>query len=71
MQTLEQAPAQHEVAWSNPDGGHYRVVPLEGYEDRDGRICREYRTTATIGGRREEVYGKACRQPDGSWQQAS
>jgi uncharacterized protein YcfJ len=29
-QTLEQAPAQHAVAWSNPDGEHYRVVPLEG-----------------------------------------
>jgi surface antigen len=41
-QTLEQAPAQHAVAWSNPVGGHYRVVPLEGYEDRQGRICRNY-----------------------------
>jgi surface antigen len=66
--TLEQAPAQHEVAWSNPDGGQYRVVPLEGYEDREGRICREYRTTATIAGRRQQLYGAACRQPDGSWQ---
>ena len=70
-QTLEQAPAQHEVAWRNPDGGQYRVVPLEGYEDREGRICRDYRTTATIGGRQQEIYGTACRQPDGSWQRVS
>jgi surface antigen len=70
-QTLEQAPAQHAVAWSNPDGGHYRVVPLEGYEDRQGRICRDYRTTATIEGRQQQLYGTACRQPDGSWQRVS
>ena len=70
-QTLEQAPAQHAVAWRNPDGGQYRVVPLEGYEDREGHICRDYRTTATIGGRQQEIYGTACRQPDGSWQRVS
>jgi surface antigen len=70
-QTLEQAPPQHVVAWSNPDGGHYRVVPLEGYEDRQGRICRDYRTTATIEGRQQQLYGTACRQPDGSWQRVS
>jgi surface antigen len=54
-QTLEHAPAQHGVAWSNPDGGHYRVVPLEGYEDGQGRICRDYRTTATIEGRQQDL----------------
>jgi surface antigen len=70
-QTLEQAPAQHAVAWSNPDGGHYRVVPLEGYEDREGRVCRDYRTTATIAGRHQQFYGTACRQSDGSWQRVS
>ena len=70
-QTLERAPAQHAVAWRNPDGGHYRIVPLEGYEDPQGRICRDYRTTATIGGRQQQLYGTACRQPDGSWQRVS
>jgi surface antigen len=70
-QTLEQAPAQHAVAWSNPGGGHYRVVPLEGYEDGEERICRDYRTTATIEGRQQQLYGTACRQPDGSWQRVS
>jgi surface antigen len=70
-QTLEQAPAQHAVMWSNPDGGHYRVVPLEGYEDSEGRVCRDYRTTATIEGRQQQIYGTACRQPDGSWQRVS
>ena len=54
-QTLEHASAQHVVAWSNPDGGHYRVLPLEGYEEREGRICRDYRTTATIEGRQQQL----------------
>ena len=70
-QTLEQASARQTVAWSNPAGGRYRVVPLEGYEDREGRICRDYRTTATIEGRQRQLYGSACRQPDGSWQRVS
>ena len=30
--------------------------------------CREYTTTAEIDGRMQRVVGKACRQPDGSWQ---
>jgi hypothetical protein len=30
--------------------------------------CREYATTAEIGGRMQRVIGTACRQPDGSWQ---
>jgi surface antigen len=70
-QTLERAPARHAVTWSNPDGGHYRVVPMQGYEDGQGRICRDYRTTAFIEGRQQQLYGTACRQPDGSWQRVS
>lgn len=33
----------------------------------DQRDCREYRTTTTIGGVSQPVYGTACRQPDGTW----
>jgi surface antigen len=67
-QALEQAPAGQSVAWTNPDGGQYRVTPVRTYEAGDGRYCREYQTSAIIGGRKEKVYGTACRQPDGSWQ---
>jgi hypothetical protein len=31
--------------------------------------CREYQTTITIGGKPEKAYGRACRQPDGTWKQ--
>lgn len=33
-----------------------------------GRQCREFLQTVTIGGRSEQAYGTACRQPDGSWE---
>lgn len=53
--------------WRNPDTGNdYRVVPTRTYETAEGP-CREYTVDATIGGRKETVYGTACRQPDGSW----
>jgi surface antigen len=67
-QALEQAPVGQSVSWTNPDGGQYRVTPVRTYQAADGRYCREYQTFATIGGRQEQVYGTACRQPDGSWQ---
>jgi surface antigen len=59
------------ISASNSAGRPDRVVPLEGYEAREGRICRHHRTTATIEGRQQEIYGTACRQPDGSWQRVS
>ncbi len=41
-----------------------RVV---GYDPRRP-YCREYQRAVWIGGRKSEVYGTACLQPDGSWQ---
>jgi hypothetical protein len=32
-----------------------------------GNYCREFNSTAVIGGREVPVYGTMCRQPDGSW----
>jgi hypothetical protein len=29
--------------------------------------CHAYQTTVTVGGVPRQVYGTACRQPDGSW----
>jgi len=55
--------------WHNPDSGNYgSVVPSQAYERRPGEYCREYQQTITVGGRREEGYGTACRRPDGSWE---
>ena len=55
------------TSWQNPDSGNsYTVTPTRTYET-EGEPCREYTVDAYIGGKREEVYGTACRQPDGSW----
>jgi len=68
-QILEYAPNSQPIVWNNPSNVRYEMVPLQTYEDRSGRYCREYQTTARIGGHPQQIYGTACRQPDGSWQQ--
>jgi surface antigen len=66
--SLERAPVGQSVAWQNPDTGHYgTVTPTRTYEAPGGRPCREFQQTITIGGRTEQGYGRACRDPDGSW----
>jgi surface antigen len=53
--------------WQNPDTGNtYTVTPTKTMETSSGP-CREYTIEAMIGGKPEQVYGTACRQPDGSW----
>jgi surface antigen len=68
-QTLEYAQDQQTIQWQNPDThASYNVTPINTYQAGDGRYCREYVTQSRIGGRLQETYGTACRQPDGSWQ---
>ncbi len=68
-QSLEHAEDGQQITWNNPDSStRYQVVPTKTTTMADGRYCREYTTTATVGGKVETVYGRACRQPDGAWQ---
>ena len=70
-QTLEGTPTDQRAAWRNPDtGNEYTVTPTKTYSTSSGP-CREYTTEAMIDGKREVVYGTACRQPDGTWQTAN
>jgi hypothetical protein len=56
------------TTWVNPDtGGSGAVAPVRTFEDAAGQPCREFRQTILIGGRQEQGYGTACRQPDGAW----
>ena len=65
---LEANRTNQPTSWRNPDSGYaYTVTPSRTYETAEGP-CREYTTQAVIGGKRETVYGTACRQSDGSWQ---
>lgn len=36
-------------------------------QDVSESYCREYTKDITVGGKEVEGYGRACRQPDGSW----
>jgi surface antigen len=55
--------------WVNPDTGRSgAVVPVRTFENAQRQPCREFITTIIIGGKEEQGYGTACRQPDGSWQ---
>lgn len=66
--TLETGRSGHTVAWTNPDNGATaNVTPIRTFQTASGQYCREYQTTGTIGGYDEDLYGTACRQPDGSW----
>jgi surface antigen len=67
QRALETAPTGHIVRWRNPDNGNrYYVKPTRTYYHHK-QHCREYTTHALIGGKTQEIYGKACRRPDGSW----
>lgn len=68
-QNAQTAPIGDTITWKNPDNGHHgTVTPVrEGTQNQTGEYCREFQQTVTIGGRTENAYGVACRQPDGSW----
>ncbi len=68
-QALEHAGDGQQIAWDNPQtGAQYQVVPTRTVQGSDGRYCREYTATSVVSGRNQQTYGRACRQPDGSWQ---
>jgi surface antigen len=57
------------AAWKNPDSGNQgTITPTKTYQAGDGKYCREYRQEVIIGGEKQQAYGTACRQTDGSWQ---
>ena len=65
---LERNRSGAATAWRNPDSGNEgTITPTRTYKTEAGRFCREYRQTITVGGKTEQGYGRACRQPDGSW----
>ncbi len=66
--SLETAPSGQATEWRNPDSGHYgTITPKPAVRSSTGEYCREFQHTVTVDGRTERAYGKACRQPDGSW----
>lgn len=67
-QAAETAPVGQQIVWSNPESGNSgSVTPTREGQDAGGNTCREYKSTVNVGGKAEEAYGTACRQPDGTW----
>jgi surface antigen len=65
--TLEHNKTGAPSRWVNPDSGsQYTVTPTLTHETK-GSPCREFTVDGVVGGRKEKVYGTACRQQDGSW----
>ena len=54
--------------WIDPDDRYAGEVTTRTYREPSGRYCREFTRTIVIDGQQEEAYGRACRQPDGSWE---
>lgn len=70
-QALETAPTNKPYTWQNPDSGNaYTVVPTSTVVV-EGQPCREFTSTANIGGKPERIYGKACRDASGQWKVVS
>jgi surface antigen len=68
QRALESVPSGQSTTWRNPDSGHSGVItPVRTYQTATGQYCREYTQTITVGGKKQEAFGKACREPDGSW----
>ncbi len=62
------APVGQQISWRNPDSGNSgTITPTREGTSAAGEYCREYQQTVTVGGKSEQAYGQACRQPDGSW----
>lgn len=64
----QSAPIGETITWNNPNNSHSGSVTAtrDGYSD-SGNYCREFNETVTIGGKTQDAYGVACRQPDGTW----
>lgn len=71
-QALEANSVGQPAYWQNQRTGvHYEVVPVRNVTRNGNRYCREYRTVANIAGKQQQMYGTACRRPDGSWKAIS
>jgi len=66
--SLEHTRSNQTTRWNNPDSGNSgSMTPIRTYQKTAEQYCREYRQTVIVGGKKQDAYGIACRQPDGSW----
>ncbi len=69
QRALETGNSGRALPWNNPETGNSGVViPSAPFKNADNQYCREFQNKITVGGKTQNGYGTACRQPDGSWQ---
>lgn len=69
QRAMETAQPGQTLPWRNPNSGNSgTITPQNYYQNASGQYCREYSQTIVVGGQKQNGYGKACRQPDGTWQ---
>ncbi|MDH5490133.1 MAG: RT0821/Lpp0805 family surface protein [Rhodospirillaceae bacterium] len=57
------------MAWSNPMSGQTAsFTPVNTYQDKTGRFCREYRKDLVVNGKTSSTFGLACRNDAGKWE---
>jgi surface antigen len=62
------APIGETIAWNNSASGNYgSITPVRDGTSASGAYCREFQQSITVGGRKDQGYGIACQQPDGTW----
>lgn len=62
------APVGQQITWNNPQNGNSgTITPTRDGYGSSGEYCREFQQTIVVGGQKQQGYGKACQQPDGSW----
>jgi len=74
-QSLESTPNYQKVAWNNENTNtQYTFTPVNKYEGKINGYqtqCRDYVMDAYIEGRMQQVKGRACKNNQGQWVNAS
>ena len=68
---LDTAAVGESITWENQANesgpAHGSATVTRQGSNSEGRTCREFQQTVTVGGREEQSYGTACRDENGDW----
>ena len=61
------APLNQPITW-NDGNASGSVTAVRDGTSNNGRYCREFQQSITVGGKKEDAFGTACQNPDGAWE---
>jgi len=64
---LDALPDLRPIAWIGDSGELFRMVAERTYIE-SGIVCRSWRASASLAGRKQQTFGTFCRKPDGQWE---